>query len=90
MESMMEHSAIKKADLDWPNLSFAYMKTDYTVRSTWRDGVWSPPERSDSFDINMSVVNAVVRTTVAAFTMRVRNRAVRLRASITYVVVATA
>ena len=46
---------IGSADLDWPNLSFGYMKTDYNVRYTWRDGQWHGPVVSDSFDISMSV-----------------------------------
>ncbi len=50
----MEHSTVKKADLDWPNLTFAYMKTDYNVRSTWREGKWSEPELTDSFDLTIS------------------------------------
>jgi len=42
--------------LDWPNLTFAYMKTDYNVRSTWRKGQgWSQPELCDSFDLSLSV-----------------------------------
>ena len=32
---------MSKADLDWKNLSFAYVKTDYNIRYTWRDGSWS-------------------------------------------------
>ena len=55
MESMMENQVTRKADLDWPNLTFAYRKTDYNVRMVWREGEWSAPELSDSFDISMSV-----------------------------------
>jgi len=43
------------ANLDWPNLTFGYMPTDYNVRYTWRDGQWHGPDVSDSFDITMSV-----------------------------------
>ncbi len=28
-------------DLDWPNLAFGYLQTDYNIRHTWRDGRWS-------------------------------------------------
>ena len=31
---------MKRADLDWKNLGFGYMKTDYNIRYTWRDGKW--------------------------------------------------
>ncbi|MDR1670949.1 MAG: branched-chain amino acid aminotransferase [Alistipes sp.] len=29
-------------ELDWKNLGFGYVKTDWNLRSTWRDGSWSP------------------------------------------------
>ncbi len=45
---------VTKADLDWPNLTFGYMKTDYNVRTVWRDGAWGPLETTDDFDITMS------------------------------------
>ncbi len=31
----------QKADLDWKNLSFEYLRTDYNIRYTWKDGSWS-------------------------------------------------
>ena len=36
----------KKAmkDLDWSNLSFGYMPTDYNVRCYYRDGKWGEIE----------------------------------------------
>lgn len=51
----MDHAAIAKADLDWANLTFSYMTTDYNVRSVWRDGKWSEPVLSDDFNINLSI-----------------------------------
>lgn len=27
-------------DIDWQNLGFGYIKTDWNVRSTWKDGQW--------------------------------------------------
>ena len=33
-----------KADLNWKDLSFAYTKTDYNIRFSWEDGVWSKGE----------------------------------------------
>ncbi|MCX6240296.1 MAG: branched-chain amino acid aminotransferase [Bacteroidetes bacterium] len=38
---------------DWKNLPFGYFKTDYNVRSNWKDGKWSPLEVTDSEYINM-------------------------------------
>ena len=37
-----------KAEIDWSNLSFGYIKTDYNVRCTYRDGKWGDIEVSDS------------------------------------------
>jgi branched-chain amino acid aminotransferase len=43
-------------NLDWSQLSFGYTKTDYNVRSRYKDGKWSPLEVSDSemLDIHMA------------------------------------
>ena len=30
----------ENTNLDWANLSFGYMKTDYNVRCTYKDGAW--------------------------------------------------
>jgi len=42
-------------NLDWNNLPFGYIKTDYNVRCYFRDGKWSEPEVSDSEYINMHI-----------------------------------
>lgn len=39
---------MKEMEIDWSNLSFSYMKTDYNVRCTFRDGKWGDIEVSDS------------------------------------------
>jgi branched-chain amino acid aminotransferase len=31
---------MQRADLDWRNLSFGYLKTDWNARYTWKDGKW--------------------------------------------------
>ena len=31
-------------EIDWANLSFGYMKTDYNVRCYYRDGAWGELE----------------------------------------------
>ncbi len=31
---------LERADLDWSNLAFSFIKTDYNIRYTWRDGQW--------------------------------------------------
>lgn len=39
--------------IDWANLSFGYMKTDYNVRSYYKDGKWSAPQETTSEEITM-------------------------------------
>lgn len=39
--------------LDWANLSFGYIKTDYNVRCEYKDGKWSAPTESTSEHINL-------------------------------------
>lgn len=39
--------------IDWANLSFGYLKTDYNVRSSFKNGQWSKPEATTSEEINM-------------------------------------
>ena len=38
----------KELNLDWGTLPFGYYKTDYNIRSLYKDGKWSEPEVSDS------------------------------------------
>lgn len=42
--------------IDWKNLSFGYLKTDFNVRSHFKDGKWSKPQEttSESIDIHMA------------------------------------
>ncbi|MDR0427370.1 MAG: branched chain amino acid aminotransferase, partial [Dysgonamonadaceae bacterium] len=40
-------------DINWANLTFGYMKTDYNVRSYYRNGQWSDFEITDSEQITM-------------------------------------
>lgn len=42
-------------NLDWQNLIFGYYKTDYNVRSYWRDGNWGELEISSSEVINLHI-----------------------------------
>jgi branched-chain amino acid aminotransferase len=39
--------------IDWKDLPFGYFKTDYNVRTNWKDGSWGPIEVTDSEYINM-------------------------------------
>ena len=40
-------------EIDWANLSFGYMRTDYNVRINFREGAWGELEVSSSEYINM-------------------------------------
>lgn len=40
-------------EIDWANLSFGYIKTDYNVRINFREGAWGELEVSSSEYINM-------------------------------------
>lgn len=42
-------------EIDWANLSFGYMPTDYNVRINYRNGQWGELEISSSDRINMHV-----------------------------------
>ncbi len=44
-----------KEEIDWSNLSFGYIPTDYNVRCTYRDGKWGEIEVSDSPYINLHI-----------------------------------
>lgn len=39
---------MKQPEIDWSNLSFSYMPTDFNVRCTYKDGKWGEIEVSDS------------------------------------------
>lgn len=39
--------------IDWTTLSFGYIKTDYNIRSHYRDGKWSAPEAETSEYLNL-------------------------------------
>lgn len=42
-------------ELDWGNLSFGYIPTDYNVRCTYKDGKWGEIEVSQSESINIHI-----------------------------------
>ena len=46
-------TAKDKADLNWSELSFAYLKTDYNIRFTNTDGSWSKGELSSDENISL-------------------------------------
>jgi branched-chain amino acid aminotransferase len=42
-------------NINWSELTFGYMKTDYNVRSYYKDGKWSELEVTDSESINLHI-----------------------------------
>lgn len=81
--------------IDWANLSFGYMKTDYNVRSYYKDGKWSAPKETDSEEITMNMAATCLHYGQEAFEglkafkgkdgktriFRMRENALRLQAS---------
>jgi branched-chain amino acid aminotransferase len=43
--------------MDWGNLPFGYIKTDYNVRSYFRDGKWGALEATDSEEISLHMAS---------------------------------
>lgn len=41
-------------EIDWANLSFGYMKTDYNVRCYYRDGAWGELELCSEETLNFT------------------------------------
>ena len=42
-------------EIDWENIGFGYIPTDYNVRCAYRDGKWGEIEITSSTIINMSI-----------------------------------
>ncbi len=53
--------------IDWNNLSFQYMKTDYNVRCYYRDGKWGELEVSSSEQINIHMASTCLHYGQEAF-----------------------
>ncbi len=54
-------------NLDWKNLPFGYVKTDYNVRCTYKDGKWGNLEVSDSEYINIHMAATALHYGQEAF-----------------------
>lgn len=54
-------------DLDWKNLSFAYTKTDYNLRTYFRNGAWTKPEVTSDETITMHMAATVLHYGQAIF-----------------------
>jgi branched-chain amino acid aminotransferase len=54
-------------EIDWKNLGFGYVKTDWNVRSTWRDGQWSPLEVTTDENITLHMASTCLHYGQEAF-----------------------
>lgn len=54
-------------NLDWNNLPFGYIKTDFNVRCYYKNGQWSKPEISDSEHINIHIAATALHYGQEAF-----------------------
>lgn len=46
-----------KADIDWKNLSFGYLPTDYNVRCTFKDGKWGEIEVTQDTSLSLHMAS---------------------------------
>lgn len=81
--------------VDWSNLNFGYMKTDYNIRSYYKDGKWSTPEATTSEEITLHMAATCLHYGQEAFEglkafkgqdgkiriFRIRENALRLQSS---------
>ncbi|MCM1291698.1 MAG: branched-chain amino acid aminotransferase [Prevotella sp.] len=49
---------MKEMDIDWGNLTFSYMPTDYNVRCTYKDGKWGEIMVSDSEYVPLHIASS--------------------------------
>lgn len=54
-------------NLDWKNLPFGYMKTDYNIRCFYRDGKWGELEVSESEHIDIHIAATALHYGQEAF-----------------------
>ncbi len=54
-------------NLDWGSLGFGYFKTDYNVRSYYKDGKWSELEVTDSESLNIHMASTCLHYGQEAF-----------------------
>lgn len=53
--------------LDWKNLPFGYIKTDFNIRCHYKDGKWGKPEVSESEYINIHIAATALHYGQEAF-----------------------
>ena len=58
---------MKKKDIDWGNLSFAYIKTDQRYVSNYRDGAWDEGVLTEDATVVMSECAGVLQYSQSCF-----------------------
>jgi branched-chain amino acid aminotransferase len=54
-------------NIDWKNLGFGYLKTDWNVRSRWKSGSWSPIEATQDEYLNLHIASTCLHYGQEAF-----------------------
>ena len=54
-------------NLDWKNLSFGYIRTDFNIRSYFRDGAWTKPELTSDETVTMHMAATALHYGQEAF-----------------------
>lgn len=81
--------------IDWGSLSFGYLKTDYNVRSYYKNGSWSAPQETTSETLDIHIASTALHYGQEAFeglkafrgkdgkirVFRMRENALRLQSS---------
>lgn len=54
-------------NINWSELGFGYVPTDFNVRSTWRNGAWSKPELSSDEFVPVHIASSALHYGQTAF-----------------------
>src|SRR5690606_20451530 len=57
----------KMENIDWDNLNFGYIKTDFNIRCTYKNGNWGELEVSDSEYFSMHIAATAIHYGQEAF-----------------------
>jgi branched-chain amino acid aminotransferase len=57
----------QKADLDWKNLPFGYIQTDFNIRYHYKDGAWSKGELTGDTTVKMHIADPCLHYGQEAF-----------------------
>src|SRR5512137_2257088 len=58
---------MQKADLDWGNVPFGYVPTDFNIRYHYKDGAWSQGELTSDTTVKMHIADPCLHYGQEAF-----------------------